>query len=137
MPASIIAEDIYGSDGVLLIKKGSIFVMFKRFYPDIYIDSAYDIDYEGLYNKGYRGIIFDIDKIGDMTAKDYFEDIIGFYKYLDEKLEIPPTYVLETTNGFHFAYHLKNHVFTHQRKALNYLNLIKRGIKYSRMVNSN
>ena len=35
--------------------------MFKRFYPDIYIDSAYDIDYEGLYNKGYRGIIFDID----------------------------------------------------------------------------
>jgi hypothetical protein len=73
-------------------------------------------------------MIFDIDKIGDMTAKDYFEDIIGFYKYLDEKLEIPPTYVLETTNGFHFAYHLKNHVFTHQRKALNYLNLIKRGI---------
>ena len=35
--------------------------MFKRFYPDIYIDSAYDIDYEELYNKGYRGIIFDID----------------------------------------------------------------------------
>ena len=35
--------------------------MFKRFYPDIYIDSAYDIDYEGLYNKGYRGVIFDID----------------------------------------------------------------------------
>ena len=27
--------------------------MFKRFYPDIYIDSLYD--------KGYRGIVFDID----------------------------------------------------------------------------
>lgn len=37
------------------------YVMFKRFYPDMYIDSAYDIDYEGLYEKGYRGIIFDID----------------------------------------------------------------------------
>lgn len=35
--------------------------MFKRFYPDVYMDSAYEIDYEGLYEKGYRGIIFDID----------------------------------------------------------------------------
>lgn len=35
--------------------------MFKRFYPDIYIDSAYDIDFKGMYNAGYRGIIFDID----------------------------------------------------------------------------
>ncbi|WP_027437388.1 YqeG family HAD IIIA-type phosphatase [Lachnospira multipara] len=35
--------------------------MLKRFFPDVYIDSAYKIDYEGLYNAGYRGIIFDID----------------------------------------------------------------------------
>ncbi|MBD5519877.1 MAG: YqeG family HAD IIIA-type phosphatase [Lachnospiraceae bacterium] len=35
--------------------------MLKRFYPDVYMDSAYEIDYEGLYEKGYRGIIFDID----------------------------------------------------------------------------
>lgn len=35
--------------------------MFKRFYPDVYLESAYDIDYEGLYGQGYRGIIFDID----------------------------------------------------------------------------
>ncbi len=35
--------------------------MFKRFYPDMYIDSAYNIDYKGLYEKGYRGIIFDVD----------------------------------------------------------------------------
>ena len=35
--------------------------MVKRFYPDMYIDSAYDIDYKGLYDKGYRGIIFDVD----------------------------------------------------------------------------
>ena len=27
----------------------------------MYIDSAYDIDYKGLYDKGYRGIIFDVD----------------------------------------------------------------------------
>lgn len=35
--------------------------MFKNFYPDYYIDSAYKIDYKSFYNKGYRGIIFDVD----------------------------------------------------------------------------
>lgn len=35
--------------------------MFERFYPDVYLESAYDIDYESLYEQGYRGIIFDID----------------------------------------------------------------------------
>ena len=33
----------------------------ERFYPDYEKDSAYKLDYEGLYAKGYRGIIFDID----------------------------------------------------------------------------
>ena len=36
-------------------------VMLQRFYPDAYVDSAYGIDYEKLYEEGYRGIIFDID----------------------------------------------------------------------------
>lgn len=35
--------------------------MFKSFYPGEYTDSAYEIDFEGLYRKGFRGIIFDID----------------------------------------------------------------------------
>lgn len=35
--------------------------MLDRFYPDHEKDSAYKLDYEGLYVKGYRGIIFDID----------------------------------------------------------------------------
>lgn len=35
--------------------------MLERFYPDYEIESAYDIDYRGLYQKGCRGIIFDID----------------------------------------------------------------------------
>ncbi len=30
-------------------------------YPDLYVDSAYTIDYESLYADGYRGLIFDID----------------------------------------------------------------------------
>ena len=35
--------------------------MLKRFYPEHEKDSAYKLDYEGLYVKGYRGIIFDVD----------------------------------------------------------------------------
>lgn len=35
--------------------------MFKRFYPDRWEDSTYVINFEELYDKGYRGIIFDID----------------------------------------------------------------------------
>ncbi len=36
-------------------------MILERFYPDEYLDSAYVIDYEAFYQKGYRGIIFDID----------------------------------------------------------------------------
>ena len=35
--------------------------MLECFYPDVYLDSAYEIDYETLYQKGLRGVIFDID----------------------------------------------------------------------------
>lgn len=35
--------------------------MLKSFYPKECADSSYVIDYKGLYKKGYRGLIFDID----------------------------------------------------------------------------
>lgn len=35
--------------------------MLERFYPDYETGSAYDIDYQSLYEEGRRGIIFDID----------------------------------------------------------------------------
>lgn len=35
--------------------------MFETFYPGNYVDSAYEIPYEKLYERGYRGIIFDVD----------------------------------------------------------------------------
>ena len=36
--------------------------MFDMFYPDRYIASTYVIDFEKLYEEGYRGLIFDIDR---------------------------------------------------------------------------
>lgn len=35
--------------------------MFERFFPDETVASTYDIDFKGLYEQGYRGILFDID----------------------------------------------------------------------------
>lgn len=35
--------------------------MFENFYPKEYVKSAYSIDYNTLYSKGFRGILFDID----------------------------------------------------------------------------
>ncbi len=35
--------------------------MLEAFYPDHEVESAYDIDYECLFEKGCRGVIFDID----------------------------------------------------------------------------
>ncbi len=35
--------------------------MLRRFYPKRIADSSYVINYQKLYNEGYRGIIFDID----------------------------------------------------------------------------
>ncbi len=35
--------------------------MLKKFYPGEYLDSTYVIDFDGLYQEGYRGVIFDID----------------------------------------------------------------------------
>lgn len=35
--------------------------MIRKFYPGEYVNSTYDIDFDALYQQGYRGIIFDID----------------------------------------------------------------------------
>jgi len=73
-------------------------------------------------------LVFDIDKFEDKTAKEYFKNINGLYEFISEKIGLEPTYILETQKGFHFAYHLKNHIYTNQLKALNYVIAIKQTI---------
>lgn len=61
--------------------------MFKMFFPDEYLESTYRINFEELYRKGYRGIIFDIDNTlvphgapSDEKSEKLFENLkqIGF-----------------------------------------------------------
>lgn len=35
--------------------------MLRNFYPYEYVESVFSIDYDKLYRRGYRGIIFDVD----------------------------------------------------------------------------
>lgn len=73
-------------------------------------------------------MIFDIDLFAGLTAREYFGDIDGILGFITDNIGFEPTYILETDKGFHFAYHLKNHVFTHQSNALNYLRAVKQAI---------
>ena len=61
--------------------------MFERFFPDEYLDSAYAVDYEKLYQQGYRGVLFDIDNTlvphgapADKRARELFQRLkkLGF-----------------------------------------------------------
>ncbi|BCN30372.1 YqeG family HAD IIIA-type phosphatase [Anaeromicropila herbilytica] len=58
--------------------------MFKRFYPSEYVDSTYEIDFRGLYQKGYRGLLFDIDNTLVEHGADASEQAIHFFRELKE-----------------------------------------------------
>lgn len=52
----------------------------STFYPDRWVNSAYDIEYETLYERGFRGVIYDIDNTlvphgapADPRAVDLFD----------------------------------------------------------------
>ncbi|MEE3467857.1 MAG: YqeG family HAD IIIA-type phosphatase [Eubacterium sp.] len=61
--------------------------MFEKYFPDETVGSTYEIDYEKLYEEGYRGLLFDIDntlvkhgEMADERAKELFLRLrkIGF-----------------------------------------------------------
>ena len=58
--------------------------LFSAFYPDAYLDSAYVIDYDSLYQEGYRGIIFDIDNTLVPHGAPADERSIALFAHLKE-----------------------------------------------------
>ncbi|MCM1183827.1 MAG: YqeG family HAD IIIA-type phosphatase [Roseburia sp.] len=58
--------------------------MLQGFYPKEYVDSTYEIDFEGLYDKGYRGIIFDIDNTLVPHGAPADERAVALFARLDE-----------------------------------------------------
>ena len=56
----------------------------ERFYPDECADSVYRIDFKEWYQKGYRGILFDIDNTLVPHGADATKEAIRFFKSLKE-----------------------------------------------------
>lgn len=73
-------------------------------------------------------MIFDFDKVGDKTAMEVYPTISDFWGYVVDSVGLEPTFITQTSKGYHFAFHLENHIFTYQRRPLKYLNDIKASI---------
>ena len=58
--------------------------MFRCFFPDEYLDSAYVVDYDRLYREGYRGLIYDIDNTLVPHGAPADERAIALFAHLRE-----------------------------------------------------
>lgn len=58
--------------------------MFQVFYPYDYVDSVFSIDYSKLYDKGYKGIIFDIDNTLVHHGDDSTEKVDELFKNIQD-----------------------------------------------------
>ena len=58
--------------------------MLQCFYPDKYIVSTYQINFDRLYEQGYRGIIFDIDNTLVEHGAPADERSIALFRHLKE-----------------------------------------------------
>ncbi len=56
--------------------------MLKKYYPFEYVESVFSIDYQKLYEKGYKGLIFDIDNTLVPHGKDSTEKIDKLFKQI-------------------------------------------------------
>jgi len=58
--------------------------MLKLLYPYEYVERVFSIDYNKLYDKGYRGIIFDIDNTLVPHGKDSTKEIDELFRRIHE-----------------------------------------------------
>lgn len=55
----------------------------KFIYPRLYVESAFEIDFDDLYQKGYRGILFDVDNtLVPYDLLDAPEELVIFMRRL-------------------------------------------------------
>ena len=59
-------------------------MILNRFYPGEYLDSTYEINFDKLYQEGYRGIIFDIDNTLVPHGAPADERAIALFSHLKE-----------------------------------------------------
>ena len=102
--------------------------MFDKFFPDEYVASTYVIAFEKLYEKGYRGVIFDIDNTlvphgapADERAKKLFERLgkIGFESCLLSNNKEPRVKMFNEEIGTNYIFN------AHKPSTKNYLHAME------------
>ena len=102
-------------------------MMFKMFYPDAYVASAYVVPYESLYEKGYRGLIYDIDNTlvphgapADKRAIQLFEHLkeIGFHTCLISNNKEPRVKMFNEPIGTDYVYDAHKPSTKNYKKAM-------------------
>lgn len=87
--------------------------MLECFYPGFYLNSAYEIDFEGFYKAGYRGVIFDVDNTlvphdapADDRAKALFERLsaLGYESCLLSNNKEPRVKLFAESVGSRYLY---------------------------------
>lgn len=88
--------------------------MFEKFYPNEYMDSTYSIDFKAYYDRGYRGILFDVDNTlvphnapADDRAVHFFRELkdIGFdFCFMSNNKEPRVKKFCEAVEGTHYIY---------------------------------
>lgn len=58
--------------------------MFRTFFPDAYLDSVHEVDFEGFRKRGYKAILFDIDNTLVCHGAPATPEIIDFFNKLRE-----------------------------------------------------
>jgi len=58
--------------------------LFQAFYPKEYRDSTYTIDFQKLYQEGYRGILFDVDNTLVPHGAPATEESVELFRRLHE-----------------------------------------------------
>ena len=98
--------------------------MFEKFFPDEYVASTYVIPFEKLYEKGYRGVIFDIDNTlvphgapADDRAVKLFQRLsgIGFASCLISNNQEARVKMFNKDIGTHYIYN------AHKPSTKNYI----------------
>lgn len=77
--------------------------LFKRFYPDMRLNSVYEVDFDRLYKKGIRGLIFDIDNTlvpHGADADERIEKLFGELKKMGFKTFLLSNNKLERVKRF-------------------------------------
>ncbi|MDD4369629.1 MAG: YqeG family HAD IIIA-type phosphatase [Anaerostipes sp.] len=88
--------------------------MFQKFYPNEYMNSTYDIDFKKYYDKGYRGVLFDVDNTlvphnapADERSKKLFDQLreLGYdFCFMSNNKEPRVSKFCKAVKGKHYIY---------------------------------